>query len=74
MVIGGGDAGRMIVNELNHSRQIRRRVRCIIDDDPKKRGRFLCGIPVVGGRDGIMAAVDRFDIEQIIFLHPHRLP
>ena len=74
MVIGGGDAGRMIVNELNHSRQIRRRVRCIIDDDPKKRGRFLCGIPVVGSRDGIMAAVDRFDIEQIIFAIPTASP
>ena len=74
MVIGGGDAGRMIVNELNHSRQIRRRVRCIIDDDPKKRGRFLCGIPVVGGRDGIMAAVERFDIEQIIFAIPTASP
>ncbi len=74
MVIGGGDAGRMIVNELNHSRQIRRRVRCVIDDNPKKQGRFLCGIPVVGGRDGIMSAVERFEIEQIIFAIPTASP
>lgn len=70
MVIGGGDAGRMIVNELNHSRQIRRQVRCIIDDDRKKQGRFLLGVPVVGGRDAIMSAVERFEIEQIIFAIP----
>ena len=70
MIIGGGDAGRMIVNELNHSRQIRRRVRCIVDDDLKKRGKYLCGVPVVGGRDTIMSAVERYDIEQIIFAIP----
>lgn len=74
MIIGGGDAGRMIVNELNHSHQIRRRVRCVIDDDPKKRGRFLCGVPVVGGRDSIMSAAERFEIEQIIFAIPTASP
>lgn len=74
MLIGGGDAGRMLVNELNHSCQIRRRVRCVIDDDVKKRGRFLCGVPVVGGRESIMAAVKRFDIEQIIFAIPTATP
>ena len=74
MIIGGGDAGRMIVNELNHSTQIRRRVRCVIDDDMKKRGKFLCGVPVVGGRDAIMSAVERFDIEQIIFAIPTASP
>jgi FlaA1/EpsC-like NDP-sugar epimerase len=70
MIIGGGDAGRMIVNELNHSRQIRRRARCVVDDDMKKRGKYLCGVPVVGGRDAIMSAVERYEIEQIIFAIP----
>ena len=74
MIIGGGDAGRMIVNELNHSRQIRRRVCCVIDDDVKKRGRFLCGVPVVGGREAIMDAVERYHIEQIIFAIPTATP
>lgn len=70
MIIGGGDAGRMIVNELNHSPHIRCRVRCVIDDDPKKGGKFLCGVPVVGGRDSILSAAERFNIDQIIFAIP----
>lgn len=70
MIIGGGDAGHMIVNELNHSAHIRSRARCVIDDDPKKGGKFLCGVPVVGGRDSILSAVERFHIDQIIFAIP----
>lgn len=70
LIIGGGDAGRMIINELNHSKQIRRRARCVVDDDAKKQGKYLCGVPVVGGRDTIMSAVERYDIEQIIFAIP----
>jgi FlaA1/EpsC-like NDP-sugar epimerase len=74
MIIGAGNAGRMILNELNHSSHIRRRVRCVIDDDPKKRGRYICGVPVVGGRDAIMSAVERYDIQQIIFAIPTATP
>lgn len=74
LIIGGGDAGRMIINELNHSKQIRRRARCVVDDDAKKRGKYLCGVPVVGGRDTIMSAVERYDIEQIIFAIPTATP
>ena len=51
MIIGGGEAGRALITEFESSSFVRDRVVCVIDDNPFKRGRRLCGVPIVGGRD-----------------------
>ena len=74
MVIGAGDAGRMLVRELNHSQRISCRVCCVIDDDPAKKGSYLNGVPIVGGRDTILDSVEKYGIQQIIFAIPTATP
>ena len=74
MVIGAGDAGRMLVRELTHSERIRCRVCCVIDDDPGKKGRYLNGVPIVGGRDMILDSAETYGIDQIIFAIPTATP
>lgn len=70
MVIGAGNAGRMIVSELLRSRQLCQNVKCIIDDAPVNKGKILSGIPIVGGREEIFHAVEKYKIDQIIFAIP----
>ena len=53
MIIGAGEAGRTIVRELQNAKETNSRVRCLIDDNPNKWGRYMEGVPVVGGRDDI---------------------
>lgn len=53
MLIGGGAAGRIVVRELQQSDKTNRIPVCIIDDNPNKWDRYVEGVPVVGGRDGI---------------------
>ena len=70
MLIGAGDAGRMLVREVQTSQRVKGKIVCIIDDDESKHGMYLEGIPVVGGREVILSAVKKHRISQIIFAIP----
>lgn len=70
MVIGGGEAGRSIIHELLATRYSEEKVCCIVDDAQGIKGRFLDGIPIVGGRQEIPEAVRKYKITKIIFAMP----
>lgn len=68
MLIGAGDAGLTILREINRS--LNARVVCIIDDDPNKIGRYVEGVPVVGSRDDILVASEKYKIDSIYYAIP----
>ncbi len=71
MIIGGGDAARMLIDEINRNKQYSNvYVRCVIDDNKQKRGTRIRGIPIVGNRRDIQKAVEKYSIEQIIISIP----
>ena len=70
MVIGAGEAANAIIKEIINSNFSTMVIRCIIDDDPGKAGRFIQGIKVVGGRDKIIEYADLYDIDEIIMAMP----
>ena len=71
MIIGAGEAGRTIVRELQNAKETNSRVRCLIDDNPNKWGRYMEGVPVVGGRDDIFLNVDKYHINQLKASYPN---
>ena len=70
MLIGAGAAGRMILQDLNSAQESNDRVVCIIDDNKNKWGRFIDGVPVVGGRDDILLNVEKYRVEKIFLAIP----
>ena len=70
MIIGAGEAGRSLATEFETSAYVKSRVVCVIDDNAAKHGKRLCGIPIVGGREDIPAAVEEYHISRIIFAIP----
>lgn len=70
MVIGAGAAGQVILKELKNSAELQTIPYCVIDDNPNKWGRFMEGVPIVGGRDSILEAVEKYKIDQILFAIP----
>ena len=70
MVIGGGDAGTMMIREMKISDKVRYFPLCVIDDDVTKLGTTICGVPVVGTRDDIEKMVEKYGIEQIFVAIP----
>lgn len=74
MVIGAGEAGQTIIREFSISDKLHTQVVCIIDDDPAKQGRYIDGIPIVGGRDRIVHACRSYDISKIVVAIPSASP
>lgn len=70
MIIGAGDAGRVIIKEILDSRFLTMKVCCVIDDDCNKTGRYINGIPIVGDRFSILKNVEKYKIDKIILAIP----
>lgn len=74
MLIGAGRAGQMIFRDIKGAKETNEIVCCFIDDDKNKWGRYIDNIPIFGGRESIMEAVDKFGIEKIYVAIPSAKP
>ncbi|MDD6070966.1 MAG: nucleoside-diphosphate sugar epimerase/dehydratase, partial [Clostridiales bacterium] len=74
MIVGAGEAGQMILRDIKNTEKVAGKVYCFIDDNPNKWGRYINNVPVFGGRDSIMEAVDKFGIEKIYVAIPSGKP
>lgn len=70
MMIGAGSAGQILLKDINNGRKDGYRVCCIIDDNKNKWGRYIAGVPVVGGREDILFNVQKYHITQILIAIP----
>ncbi len=70
MLVGAGNAGQMILRDVQNDKEVYGRISCIIDDNPNKWGRFIDGIPIVGGRNDIPDNVGKYNIERIYLAIP----
>ena len=69
LVIGGGQSGDTIIEELLRPESIYNPV-CILDDDKDKLGRLVNDVEIVGGIDSVEEVVKKYDINTIIFAIP----
>ena len=70
MIIGGGEAGHMLIRELHNTDRVESVVVCLIDDDPGKQGKFIEGIEIVGNRHDIVNMAERYHVTDIFFAIP----
>ena len=70
MLVGAGGAGQSILRDAAELRKENMKFCCIIDDNPNKWGRYIEGIPVVGGREDIIDCAKRYNIDKILVAIP----
>ena len=70
MLIGGGQAGATVMREFAYSVNSENKVVCVIDDDRSKHGSYLHGVKIVGGKDSIIDAAEKYNVEEIIMAIP----
>ena len=71
MIIGGGDAARLLIDEvLRNQKLFDAKIVCIIDDNKEKVGTLIRGIPIVGTRKSIKKYAEKFNIRDIIIAMP----
>ena len=74
MIVGAGAAGNAIIKEIETSKYLSMRVACAVDDNPGCHGKYLHGVPIVGGRDTILENAEKFAIDEIIIAIPSASP
>jgi len=70
LVVGAGEAGRMVVQEFRRRPDLGCVPVAFADDDLEKRGMVIAGVRVVTGRDELASAVAERRVDEIIIALP----
>lgn len=70
LIVGAGSAGAMIIKELRNHNTLKSMPVAIVDDDPKKKGQNINGIPVLGDRSNIAKICKKEKVDEIIIAIP----
>ena len=74
MLIGAGNAGQSVLRDAVRMGQDSINICCIIDDNSNKWGRYIDGVPIVGGRDDILLNAEKYHIQKILLAVPSASP
>ena len=67
MLIGGGEAAELLLDEIYRHKDSEYAPICIVDDSKDKIGRYLHGVKIVGSTENIKAFCQEHHIEIIVF-------
>ena len=70
LVVGAGDAGALVVREMQHNPQLGLHPVGYLDDDTAKQRRQIHGVPVVGKLNDLSRALDRRRVSEVIIAIP----
>jgi FlaA1/EpsC-like NDP-sugar epimerase len=70
LIVGAGTAAEMLVHDLMRGTQRRYAPVALVDDDPRKQGRELHGVRVVGGCNTIPLLAGKFGISRVLLAMP----
>jgi FlaA1/EpsC-like NDP-sugar epimerase len=66
LIVGGGDAGEMIVREMKTNRAYPYKPIGFIDDDIRKRGLTIHGVPILGQTNMLPEIIERYEPDEIL--------
>lgn len=68
LIIGAGAAAQLIITDFSYNNKYK--VKCVIDDNKEKHNQYINGVHIIGGREEILNAVEKYQIDTIIFAIP----
>jgi len=70
LIVGAGDAGAMVVRELKNNPQLGLVPVGLIDDDSRKWGQYVHGVPVLGACQRIPSLARRMGVDEVVIAMP----
>ena len=67
MIIGAGQTGQMLLRDISTTDEMNDKVVCFIDDNKNKWNRYIESVPIVGGREDILSAVEKYKVNKIYY-------
>jgi FlaA1/EpsC-like NDP-sugar epimerase len=70
LVAGAGDAGALVVREMHKNPQLGMQPVGFVDDDPRKIGKRIYDVPVLGALADLESLVAQYEIPQVVIAMP----
>lgn len=70
LIVGGGNAGTMLIREIQTTNKIDYLPICIVDDDPAKLDKNISGVKILGTTEEIPKLVLKYSIDEILIAMP----
>lgn len=70
LIVGAGDAGALVVREMQKNQQLNLMPICFLDDDSAKQKQQIHGVPVVGKLDDLSRTVTLRRIDEVVIAVP----
>jgi len=70
LIVGAGDAGALVVKELQKTENLKMNPIAYLDDDPEKQGVHIHGIEVKGKLSDVEKFLDENNVDEVLFAIP----
>jgi FlaA1/EpsC-like NDP-sugar epimerase len=70
VVVGAGDAGALVVREMQRNPQLHLLPVAFVDDDDEKQGQEIHGVSVAGTLPDLSSVVERFSAQEVVISIP----
>ncbi|MBN1574893.1 MAG: polysaccharide biosynthesis protein [Deltaproteobacteria bacterium] len=70
IIIGAGDAGEKLAREITGNKKLKYRLIGFIDDDPRKKGLQIHGIPILGTTENIKKTAFESSVDEAVIAIP----
>lgn len=70
LIFGAGDAGAIVAKEMKKHSELGYIPVAFVDDDESKKGKYIKGLPIVGGRKDLEDIVEEMAIDEILIAIP----
>ncbi len=70
LIVGAGDAGALVVRELQKNSQMNFSPVGFLDDNPAKLNQQIYGVPVIGTVNDLSKVLDQYKIDEVIIAIP----
>lgn len=70
LIVGAGDAGALVVREMQKNPELALTPICFLDDDPTKQNQQIHNVPVVGTLDDLGRSISVWRISEVILAIP----
>jgi FlaA1/EpsC-like NDP-sugar epimerase len=70
LIVGAGESGGAILREIERKPDVGIHPVGMLDDDPRKLGRWVANVPIVGTVDDLAEVGERLDVDQVLLAIP----
>ena len=70
LIVGAGEAGVMVIEEMERHPELNYKPIGFIDDDPEKQGKYIKDVKVLGFREDLPAIISRINVDEVLIAIP----